>query len=314
MPLTKITLHNGALFNSSQAFLGADSLFTTGTVFFVNSVTGSNDNNGTDPSTPKGTIQGAVSASTANKGDKIICMPGHAETVTATSINISKAGVSVICIGTGLERPTFTYGAAAATITVSAANCGFVGGVLVANFVNVVSAFTVGAGKDFKCLSNTFIDTSSILNFLSQVVTGSVDNDADGLEFSGNNVYSLPATANAVVSILAAEKRVIIADNFANKAATNDAGQFITLAAKIVTGIQISRNRLIVVGASGALVGIFLTGSGSTSTGVLENNYVASLDATTELIMTASTGLRTFENYYQGVADKNGKLFPVVNA
>lgn len=260
------------------------------------------------------TVDAAIGACTANAGDTIYVLPGHTETVTATSIALDVAGVNIICLGSGSNRPTFTFGAAAATITVTGANSTWKGGLLVANFADVAAAFTVGAAVNFRVDGVEFRDTSSILNFLSALVTGATNNEADGLTFVNNYVYGLAATANAVVSILANENYITIADNFADKAATNDAGQFITLSSKVILGARIARNRLILVGATGATVGIFLTGSATTCTGIVENNYVASLDTTTELIATAGTKLKYFENYYTGTADVSGKLWPVVDA
>ena len=312
--LTKVTLPNGALFNQSQAFLGADSLFTTGTVLFVNSVTGSNDNSGTDPSTPKATVQGAISAATASKGDKIVCMVGHAETVTATSINLSKAGVTVICLGHGLERPTFTYGAAAATITVSAANCAFLGGHHIGNFDNILSAFTLGASKNFSLIGNTFVDNTAALHFMSIVITNATDNDSDGLTIVDNKWYGLALAPDAAISILAAELHLTVTDNFVDMGATNDVGHFITFAAKITKGTQILRNILIVTGATGATVGVFMTGSGTTHTGVVADNYAASLDATTELFSTAALTFYLFNNRYTGAVTGQGYLLPAIDA
>src|SRR3990167_4304585 len=311
--LTKVTLPNGALFNSAQTFLGAESLFTTGTVFFVCSVTGSNDNAGTDPGAPKATVEAAVNACTANKGDKVICMPGHAETVTATSLNLDVAGVSVICLGTGLERPTFTYSTAAATINVSAANCSFAGGHHIGNFLDVASAFTLAAAKDFKLIRNTFSNVSASLNFLSVVTTGATANSADGLEVSGNYYHNLNTSPLAFISILCTIASLLVQDNDVISASTADVGHFITFADKNGTGTRIVGNSLIVVGATGAAVGIFLTGSGTAHTGIMAKNYVASLDTTGELIITAGTGLSQFENYYTGTADASGKLWPTVD-
>ncbi len=311
--LTKVTLPNGALANDSVAFLGAGSLFTTGKVFFVNSVIGSDGNVGTDPTAPLATVQQAINSCTANKGDKIVVMVGHAETVTATSINLNKAGVSVICLGSGLERPTFTYSAAAATITVSAAGCAFLGGHHIANFLNVASAFTVGAAKDFQLIDNTFVDTSSILNFLSLVVTGAVDNAADGLTLSGNYYLGLATTANAVLSVLGNLNRLTVTENHVDKAATNDAGQMITLSSKVCLGAKISKNNLIVVGSAGATVGIFMTGSGTTSTGIVSFNSITSADATAPLVATATLGFGYFENYI-GNVNNSGKLLPAAMA
>lgn len=314
MTITKMKLAGGIVNNGSMNLIGAGELFTTGTVTYVSSVLGSNDNLGTDPAFPKSSVNGGISAATASVGDTLVLMPGHAETVTSSNITLSKAGLNVIGLGQGLNRPRFTFGAAAATINVSAANISVSGCDFFANFADVAAGFTVGAAKDFVVANSTFRDSASNLNFLSPVVTGSTNNDADGLTFVGNNIYSLPATDGAVVSILANESRVVIADNFANKAATNNAGHFITLSSKVVTGIQILRNTLIVVGATNATVGIFMTGSGTTSTGVMAGNFVASLDTTTELIITAGTGIAQFENYYTGTADASGKLWPVVDA
>lgn len=311
--LTKVTLPNGALFNQSQAFLGADSLFTTGTVFFVNSVIGSDGNAGTDPGAPKATVESAINACTANKGDKVICMPGHAETVTSTSLNLDVAGVSVICLGTGLERPTFTYSTAAATINVSAANCAFVGGHHIGNFLDVASAFTLAAAKDFKLIGNTFEDASASLNFLSVVTTGATANSADQLEVVSNRWYGLNTTPLAFISILSTIKNLKVIGNELTSASTADVGHFITFADKNGTGTRISANTCIVVGSTGAAVGIFLTGSGTAHTGIVDNNYVGSLDTTAELVATAGTGLTFVENYYTGTADASAKLWPVVD-
>lgn len=290
---------------------------TTGSVFFVGNRTngnGSDGNSGATPSAPFATVDAAIGACTASKGDIIYVLPGHAETVTATSIAFDVAGIRIIGLGNGLNRPTFTFGAAAATITVSAANCSWSNCHFIANFADVASAFTLSTAKDFRCDGNSFIATSSILNFLSLVVTNATNNDADGLTFTNNWYYGLAATENAVVSVLGNLNRLNVSGNFVDKAATNDAGQFLTLSSKVLVAARIQNNVLIVLGATGATVGIFLTGSATTCTGIVSGNYVASLDTTTELIATAGTKLKFFENYYTGTADASGKLWPVVDA
>lgn len=294
---------------------GADEV-STGSVFFVcnrTNANGSDGNKGTDPSQPFATMQQAINSCTAGRGDKIYVLEGHAETVTATSIALNVANVKVIGLGQGLGRPTFTYSTAAATITVTGANCKWMNCHFVANFADVAAAFTVGAAKDFRLEGNSFVDTSAILDFLSIVVTGSTNNQADGLAVVGNYWYSLATTANAFVSILANTLRLYVADNIVDKAATNDAGQFITLSSKIVGGVRILRNILTVVGSASAAVGVFLTGSGTTSSGIAAYNLVSSLDTTGALIATAGTGIAWIENYYTGAADKSGAVWPVAD-
>ena len=259
------------------------------------------------------TVDDAIGACTAGQGDIIYVCEGHTETVTATSIAHDVAGISVIGLGSGQNRPTFTFGAAAATITVSGANGTWKNCRFVANFLDVASAFTLGAAKGFTLEGNSFTETSSSLNFLSIVTTGSTDNDADDLVVRGNFWQGLNTTPLAFISILAAEKGLLIENNDVFLDATSG-GEFITLSSKIISGARIRNNRHIVVGATGTTTGIFLTGSGTTSKGLVSDNFVASLDTTTELLFTAGTGLVYFRNEYTGVADKSGYILPAIDS
>src|SRR3990167_6862177 len=282
--LTRQNLVNGAVNAGVNTLLGAGNLFTLGNVFYVDSGIGSNGNSGKEPDAPKASVDSAIGA----------C-------------------VTIVGLGYGLARPTFTYGAAAATITVSGANCVWRNCHFIGNFDNVAAAFTLGAAKNFTLENNTFVDNSAALHFLSIVVTGATDNDADSLTVVGNSWQALALAPNAFISILAAEKWVYIADNHCDMAATNDVGHFLTIAAKVMTGIRILRNILVVVGATDAAVGIFVTGSSTTNTGVVAYNLVNSLDTTSELIMTAALNLAQFENYYTGTITATGKLWPAVD-
>jgi len=258
------------------------------------------------------TLNAAKSACTANAGDVILVAPGHAEAVTATSIDIDVAGITIVCMGNKENQAVFTFGAAASTIKIDAANVRWIGGNFRANFLDVASAFTLATAPGFSVEKASFEDNSSILNFLSCLTTSAVDNEADDFSFVDNSIYGLNTTPLAVVSILAATLRPIVSRNYASLAATSG-GEFITLAAKVVLGARFQDNIHNIVGATGTTTGIFLTGSG-TSKGIVSGNLVSSLDTTTELITTAGTGLVFFENYYTGTADKSGKLFPAVDA
>lgn len=89
---------------------------------FLSSVVGKDSNDGLTADTAVATFDQAMTLATANKGDTIYVLPKHAETVTATNMVADKAGVTIVCLGNGSTRPTFTFGAADATITVSAAD------------------------------------------------------------------------------------------------------------------------------------------------------------------------------------------------
>ena len=56
---------------------GSLELFSTGSVFFVDSVTGSDTQDGLDPSSALATIDAAINKCTADKGDLVIVMPNQ---------------------------------------------------------------------------------------------------------------------------------------------------------------------------------------------------------------------------------------------
>lgn len=299
--------------NGASTMIGAGNLFTPGNVFYVSSVLGSNGNRGLDPAFPMATVDYAIGACTANNGDIIVLMPGHAETVTATSIALDVAGVSIIGFGNGLKRPTFTFGAAAATITVSAANCSISNCHFIANFADVAAAFTLGAAKNFSLENSTFKDAGTNLNFFNIVVTNSTAQDAQGLSVIGNNWHNIDALAKAFISILGDNDDMVITDNEVVTGATGALAYFLTSSTKIMLNLRVLRNTLVSVGDANATVAIFLTGTG-VSTGIVAYNNIASLDTTTELIFDINTALKFFENRYTGVADKSGYLVPAADS
>lgn len=289
--------------------------FTTGTVRYVSSTHAekSDNNSGTDAGKPLATVDAAIGKCTASKGDVIVLLPGHAETVTATSIALDVAGVTIVGLGYGLNRPVFTFGAAAATITVSAANCVWKGCDFLANFLDVASAFTLSTAKDFELANCTFRAGSAALDFLVIVTTNATNNAADGLNVHDNYVFSLDVTTGGVISVLGNLDRLHVWNNFVDKAATNDAGQMITIAALVIRGARIHDNQLNVVGSTGAAVGVFMTGSSTTNTGMVYRNFVTTLDTTTALFITAAINLAVHENYVSGVVAGSGTLHPAAD-
>ena len=106
----------------------------SGNVFWVDSVHGSDGNRGTYDR-PYATLAFAVAQCQADRSDVIIIKSGHAETLaTAGAVTIATAGINIVGLGTGSDRPTFTFSAAAASILVSAAN------ISIQNIVGVAGA------------------------------------------------------------------------------------------------------------------------------------------------------------------------------
>ena len=101
-----------------------------GKVFWVNTTTvipatgkgPSNGNKGTYLQ-PFATIDYAIGKCTANRGDIIMVMPGSTETITTDGgIAVDVAGVAIIGLWNGTQRPKILIDAAAAAVGVSSAN------------------------------------------------------------------------------------------------------------------------------------------------------------------------------------------------
>jgi hypothetical protein len=104
-------------------FGGGDGGILAGNVFFVDSGIGLDAYTGKSPAKAFATLDYAIGRCTVNNGDVIYVMPGHAETVAAAAgIDFDVAGITVIGIGKGSDRPTITMSVAASTVHFDAAN------------------------------------------------------------------------------------------------------------------------------------------------------------------------------------------------
>lgn len=122
-----------------------------GDVWFVDSAAtsaGATTSHGRTPDLPFSTLAYAFSSDLVGSGDVVYVMPGHAEDVDAAGdITMDIAGVTVIGLGSGSVRPTFTFKTStAATWLISAANV-TVKNVLIttSGTIDVVNGITVSA-------------------------------------------------------------------------------------------------------------------------------------------------------------------------
>jgi hypothetical protein len=53
---------------------------------------------------------------------------------------------------------------------------------------------------------------------------------------------------------------------------------------------------------------------GTANTGLIRENFIKSLDVTTPVLVTASSGFTFMQNFYQGNADKSGYVLPAIDA
>lgn len=98
---------------SGGVFTVVNESVTTGNIYFVDSgsSTGADSTGyGHNPDAPFLTINYAVAQCTANNGDVVYVMPGHTESVIAAAgLDLNTAGVTIIGLGEGADRPTVTF-------------------------------------------------------------------------------------------------------------------------------------------------------------------------------------------------------------
>lgn len=279
--------------------------------WYVDSVTGQANRSGKSPSQALATIAQALAKCRANKGDRIICLENHAETISsATALQMTVAGVTVYGLGVGRNRPTITLDTAnTATIAVSADNVRFFNMRFVANFLSIAAAFTLSTAKGFRLQYCSFYDTSSILNFLNIVKSTGAANTVDGLHLEQNTWNGLGTTS--VNSFLLSANDIDglrLLGNRVKLARTATAAVLATITAGVLTDL-IAEDNTGISQQTADTGGGFINVGGTTSTGLVRNNLLGDLSAT-DLFMTTSVGVTFDGNKKTGVISASGYLLP----
>lgn len=296
-----------------------------GRVFFCNNsgltqpgqIGGSDGNPGTYQK-PFSSLNYAITQCVANRGDIIILAPGHTETITsATSLVLGTAGVAIIGLGTGSNRPTFTFTTAnTATVAVTAANITLQNILFISSFLNVAGAITAtgtATPKDLTIDNCEFRDTAGATNFIASVVGNATANCLDGLSYSNNKVYGFGVSGGTcAIAVNSTSDRISILDNYVIYPALNDTAGLVKFGANAQRLLRIGRNQLFRPSTS-TTGGSLFSGGGTTSTGYVYDNYSYHLNATTGILAPTGTGLAFQNNYcmFLGAVDKSGSLNPV---
>lgn len=271
---------------------------------------------GRTPELPLATITQALALSVANRGDKIILLPGHSEKVSAAAgLAINVAGVSIIAdpSAIGSQTPTITLDTAStATITITANDVLLQGVLIVANFLNIATAIDITTALNTRIWDVEFRDTSAVLNLVKAIRTDTTDNHADGLNI--NNVTYNGLGTSAATSLLNARgvvDRLTVTDNMVNvQGTTATTGVLILATSKAITHAIVYNNvaMSLYTGSAGALIVV-----GTGCTGIVENNAISITGGGVDLICTTPAGLMFINNLFQGAADLSGYLLPVAD-
>ncbi len=264
------------------------------------------------------TTQKGLDSATANRGDIVIVKAGHTEAISsATILAFNKAGVAIVGLGSGSNRPTYTFTTAAtANIPLTVANGSISNLLFIANFADITSAITAtgtALTTDFVIDNCEFRDTSSVLNFVKTFTGNATANSADGFTYTNNKVFGLSTTAaSQAVIIAAATNRCTYADNFVVYPVLNDTAALVDFGANAQLNLTVARNRVFRPSTS-TTGGSLFSGGSTTSTGYVYDNYSWHLDNSAGLLAPTGTKLGFQNNFCMitAVADKSGLINPV---
>jgi len=294
-----------------------------GEVFWVNSTTviakggigGSNGNKGTYQQ-PFATIDYAIGRCTASRGDTIMVMPGHTETISAAGgIACDVAGVAIIGLGSGTLRPTITLDTlTTSSVTVSGANVSMKNLIFTANFADVATLFSPTA-TNFHCEDCKFTDTAAGMNFVDIATTSAVDNEADGLSFLRCEWIAIDGATASLVNVDATLDRLSVVDCYLDLAVNGVLSAIAEVATtKDLTNLTVTGNYVSRLVTASAVQLFTFVDTTTTNTGLCKDNLCRSLDLAGELLMTAGTNISQYDNKSTSVIDKSGYLLPAADA
>jgi hypothetical protein len=311
----RVGFNDGGLLFDGKPIGAFPQAYGFGNTYYVDSGVAASE--GTSPQTAVGTLEAAINKCTANQGDVIIILPGHAESiVSATALNFDLAGIRIEGLGEGANRPTFTFTTAnTATIPVSAdgitiRNCIFVG-----NFLSIASCFTVAAAADFWIDQCVFRDTSATLGFLS-IVTTTVSVNSDGLRYTNNQRKSDATTSPGPDIVIANTMSRLKVNN--NKSvhtvASNNIAALIEHGALVMTDAEVIGNYVHSVNTDTATGAILVKTTATTGSGIIAHNRIKALDVAAAILVTATAvQYGMFDNLYTGETSlASGVVLPAI--
>lgn len=308
MALTGKTNISSVGTTAQTGFLNSQDFYpgVVGDIRYVSSGLGTSSGPGWTPRTAYATVAQALSASAASNGDVILILPGHTESIGASGLAWNKAGVSIIGLGTGNLRPTFTWHTTDAVVTVSGANMLIQNIITTCDLDEVVSMFLVtGAGVTFDTVD--YKDPGASVQAIQWLLTTAA---ADQLTIK-NCFHVQNAAAGSAqkwIQLVGTDHTRILDNTFLFTAAASTSSHLVSGTTAVVNA-QIGRNQGTWLGAT--ITGVLSCVTGST--GIMHDNRFftgTSVSATTAY---AGDGMAFMDNKHQDTASTSGYLNPAVD-
>ena len=283
-----------------------------GLTWYVDSAIDGTD--GSSPDTALGTLDEAFAKCTESQGDVIVVMPNHAETITgAGGIAHDVAGVSVIGLGVGNQRPRFLMDAGTTvTYLISAADAYVENLVFAAGHADIVTCIGISTGVGATIKNCEFNDNVAGENFLSCITSTGAANTADLLTVKGCFFYSADAAALGFIMLTDDVAGALVTDNVVVTEGTGLATLITCATGKDLKGVRVMWNSLSSKATAGNLFISNDTASPNNS-GIIAYNNCGHADVTGAHAMGAVGGCRFFENRSVSTDALSGLLLPAAD-
>ena len=271
-----------------------------GNDWYVNSAAASGGD-GTTPASAKTTL--AAAAAIALSGDRIFIAPGHTETIAAAAgIALSQSGLTIIGLGVGSTRPTFTWSATASTWTIAGSNNILSNIICKSSIDEVVVMFQV-TGSNVVLDRVDFVETTS-----AQTIAFATFATGTDCTVQNCNHYQATAAAATQIWITATSNTRFKLLNNVFMLTLKDAAAGAVFFGVTSTNILLQGNTVKMTGGT-TLLSVFL--SLNTTTGmVCYNNLAAAVTLVTGI--NDMPGCYSAQNFCVVTVDKSGILDPVV--
>jgi hypothetical protein len=289
--------------------------FTTGNVYFVIPTTSANyvqfhKNHQKKYSDGTEMIQTslplAIAACTASRGDVIFIAPGYSLAVTSSNLALSKAGVTIVGLGSGSVKPTLTFGATDSRINVTAANCVLRNLRLQAGIGDVVTAVLhATAAQNTQYIDIEFYATSTF-NFINGYTLGAA-NISDGCKWERNYLRTADTGQLALVVTAAAQNDLKFYNNHVQHAAA--AAGLLTAGSANLLGLDV-RGNFVQTAQSDGSVGVLVITTSTASSGRIVDNDMKTADAAANVAIPIASKVYAARNYIAG-ADEVGTVIAV---
>lgn len=280
-----------------------------GSIFFVNSVGGTNGSGyGQSPDAPLASLAYALGTLSPAPvaGDVIYVLPGHLETIAGAAGIVSIAGVSVIGLGNGSNRPVVTWSATASTWTIATANFTIKNIRCTSTIAAVVKLFSItAAGATFDTVDYYEDGSTDALQFILTTAA------ATDLTVQNCRWYRSATAASALSQwiVLTGADRAKIVGNYGvlkGFATANPINSIVAVVTTAPKDILIESNVFYDSNSTGNIPILVIA---STTGSVLDNYMLTS--ATTTTLATGSCGWH--QNFISNEVAKSGAVTPAID-